>query len=64
MRTNWKSKNFDPKNDPCAESSSTDESQIDRLNEEEKHDNFDDNYSKKKGKEGSPEPLNEYVDLS
>lgn len=66
VRTNWKSKNFDPKNDPCAESSSTDESQIAALNEEERHDNFDDNYSpnKKKGKDDSPEPLNELVDLS
>jgi len=28
VRTNWKSKNFNPADDPCAESSSTDESEV------------------------------------
>ena len=31
VRTNWKSKNFDPNKDPTAEDSSTDESDIENI---------------------------------
>ena len=66
VRTNWKSKNFDPKADPCAESSSTDESEVERRALEEKYDELDDDFSasKKKTVKESPEPLNELVDIS
>lgn len=66
VRTNWKSKNFDPKCDPCAESSSTDESEVERRALEEKDDDINDQaFTKSKTrKEESPEPLNEVIDIS
>lgn len=41
MRTNWKSKNFNPTDDPTKQDSSTDESELDRRELAEKADNVD-----------------------
>ena len=47
MRTNWKSKNFNPNDNPCELDSSTDDSEIERRYVLEQKDRFSDNSSLK-----------------
>lgn len=70
VRTNWKSKNFNPADDPCAESSSTDESEVELRQAAENADKVDEeafqrNKSLRLGiKPPSPDPVNELLDYS
>jgi hypothetical protein len=47
VRTNWKSKNFNPNDNPCELDSSTDDSEIERRQVLEQKDKFSDNSSLK-----------------
>jgi hypothetical protein len=42
VRTNWKSKNFNPNDDPTQQDSSTDDSELERRERMEREDNVDD----------------------
>lgn len=71
VRTNWKSKNFNPENDPCQESSSTDESEIERRQAAEEADKIGDDSTFQRNKSlrlgqkpPSPDPVNELIDIS
>lgn len=41
VRTNWKSKNFNPNDDPTQQDSSTDDSELERRERMEREDNVD-----------------------
>jgi hypothetical protein len=41
VRTNWKSKNFNPNDDPTQQDSSTDDSELERRERMERDDNVD-----------------------
>ena len=41
VRTNWKSKNFNPKDEPTQQDSSTDDSELERRERMEREDNVD-----------------------
>jgi hypothetical protein len=41
VRTNWKSKNFNPNDDPTQQDSSTDDSEVERRERMEREDNVD-----------------------
>ena len=68
VRTDWKSKKFDPNRNPCESDSSTDESEIERRQAAEDADKFEDETyrftMRRQQKDGSPEPTNEVVDIS
>lgn len=69
VRTDFKSKKFDPNRNPCEESSSTDESEIERRQAAENVDRFSDDFALNKSlnrKRGdmSQESTNELIDIS
>jgi len=72
VRTNWKSKNWKPEDDPCGKDSSTDESEIERRAAAEQYDDVDDDISQSRkmtrmktgSKDTTPEPMNELIDYS
>lgn len=70
VRTNWKSKNFKPEDNPCEEDSSTDDSEVERRQQAEDRDIMSDDddrdgrrrASNKRG--GSQSSANELIDIS